>query len=129
MRFWIVLAAVFGGGSVAMGAFAAHGLEGSLPGGRIDWMDTASLYAMVHALALLGVAWLSERRGGFAIHLAGAGFTVGVILFSGGLYVAALTDLRQIMPVVPLGGLAFLAGWAALLVVGLRRPPDQVIRR
>ncbi len=122
MRFWIALAAVFGGTSVAMGAFAAHGLQGALAGERIDWLETASNYAMAHALALLGVAWLSERRGGFAIHVAGAGFAVGVILFSGGLYLAALADLRDIMPVVPLGGMAFLAGWAALLVAGLRRP-------
>jgi len=129
MRLWVVLAAILGGTAVAMGAFAAHGLEARLPSERIGWVETGSLYAMVHALALLGVAWLAERRGGLAVHLAGAGFLAGAVLFSGGLYAAALAGLLQVMPLVPLGGGAFLLGWTALLVAGLRRPhPDTAPR-
>lgn len=97
-------AVIFAG--IALGAFGAHGLEDRLEAtGRVDNWETATLYHLVHALAMFIVATTHPRALGFFWFLA------GIILFSGSLYALALTDYTKLGAITPLGGTAFLIGW------------------
>ena len=113
-RVWLGGGAINGFIAVAMGAFAAHGLKDRLAPDALDWVHTGSTYEMWHALALIGVALLASRGSAKALGFAGWSFLVGCVLFSGSLYLLALGGWRGFAFVTPLGGAAFLIGWAAL---------------
>lgn len=83
------------------------------PGGSATW-DTAVQYHLVHALALCLVGGLMQHRSGNLLRVAGWAFGIGVLLFSGSLYVLALDGPRGFGPITPLGGVAFIIGWIAL---------------
>jgi uncharacterized membrane protein YgdD (TMEM256/DUF423 family) len=100
--------------AVALGAFAAHGLKDSLPADRLAVFETAVRYHMFHSLALLATAWAASRWHSVAIRTAGWLFVAGIVIFSGSLYVLALSGVRAWGAVTPLGGFAFLGGWALL---------------
>jgi uncharacterized membrane protein YgdD (TMEM256/DUF423 family) len=124
-RIFIILSGLLGFTAVALGAFGAHGLRShleALPDGvkRLEWWNTAAHYHLVHALALAATAWLVHRGAGAAAQVAGWSFVVGVTLFSGSLYVMAVTGQSKLGAITPIGGLFFLAGWAAVVVAGLR---------
>jgi uncharacterized membrane protein YgdD (TMEM256/DUF423 family) len=109
-KLWIRLAALSGLISVAAGAFAAHGVADAAPR---DWLRTGANYEAIHALAVLAVAALfpaGARRAAWPPPL----FLLGSLLFSGSLYAMALGAPRWLGAVTPLGGLLFMAGWAAL---------------
>jgi len=110
------LGGLFGFLAVAAGAFGAHGLRGRLSPDLLAVFETAARYQMYHALALVAVALLLERRtaGAAAMRAAGWCFVAGIVLFSGSLYTLALTGAGWWGAVTPLGGLAFLAGWLCL---------------
>lgn len=111
---WLLLAAINGFLAVAAGAFGAHGLQGRLDAHALSLFETAARYHMAHALAM-GLAALAGRGGANAAAAAAAAlFLVGILLFSGSLYALALTGARGLAFVTPFGGIAFLAGWAAL---------------
>ena len=118
---WIKIAAIAGATGVVLGAFGAHGLERTLSPERLEVWTTAVEYHLLHAVALLAVA-LFERATGAPIRWAASGFTAGIALFSGSLYLLALDGPRWLGPVTPLGGLCFIAGWLAL--VRLAAAPD-----
>jgi uncharacterized membrane protein YgdD (TMEM256/DUF423 family) len=99
---------------VVAGAFAAHGLKDHLTAHQFDIWETGARYHMYQSLALLGVAWAATRWPGRAVDLAGWLFVAGVVLFSGSLYLLAVTDVKVLGAITPLGGLCFLVGWAAL---------------
>jgi uncharacterized membrane protein YgdD (TMEM256/DUF423 family) len=121
VRFWIVSAAVNGFAAVALGAFGAHGLRERLEAHqRTGTWETAVVYEMFHALALLAVAWLASRDPAAATHAAGWCFLIGIVLFSGSLYALCLTNVRVLGAITPFGGVLFLAGWVLLAVAGLR---------
>ena len=105
---------------VALGAFAAHGLKARLAPELVATFETGVRYQLTHALALLAVAWALGRWSGTAALAAGWLFVAGTVLFCGSLYVLALGGPRWLGPVTPLGGLAFLAGWACLAWAALR---------
>lgn len=112
---------------VALGAFGAHGLTArlaSLAAGegpvRLEWWKTAAHYHLVHALALGLAAVLAGSRQGRAPSVAGIAFGIGIVLFSGSLYTMTLTGVRVLGAVTPLGGVAFLVGWVALGLAGVR---------
>lgn len=112
---WLLVAAGFGFAAVALGAFGAHGLDDRLgPYERGIW-ETATQYLMFHvgALAVTGLINSFSETRGFAI--AGIAFTAGNLLFSGSLYALALTHHRWLGAVTPVGGLAYLVGWASLV--------------
>ena len=111
MNGWLVVAAVNGFLAVAAGAFGAHGLRGQYDPQSMSVFETVALYHMFHALAI-GIAALALR--GAATNWAAWFFLVGIVLFCGSLYLLALTGVRGHDIVTPFGGLAFLAGWAAL---------------
>lgn len=100
---------------MAARAFGTHALRASLEAsGRFDTYETALQYHLIHALALLGAAWVAERYPGRWSTWAGWLLTAGVILFSGSLYILAIGNLSFMGAVAPLGGTCLLAGWAAL---------------
>jgi uncharacterized membrane protein YgdD (TMEM256/DUF423 family) len=118
-RFLLLASAINGFLAVVLGAFGAHGLRAkldALPDGaqRLGYWHTASQYHLVHALALGLAAWAAERTLGRGAVVAGYAWLVGIVLFSGSLYLMTLTGVRALGAVTPFGGLAFLVGWAAL---------------
>lgn len=121
-RICIVLAAANGLIAVAAGAFAAHGLKPRLSPDMLAIFETAARYQMYHALAMLAAAVLargaSARSGWFAA--ASGAFQAGIVVFSGSLYVLALSGVRAWGAVTPIGGAAFLLGWLLLAVAAWR---------
>jgi uncharacterized membrane protein YgdD (TMEM256/DUF423 family) len=114
-RTFIIIAAIIGFLGVAFGAFGTHGLAATFEAnGRAGTFDTATQYQMVHALTLLAVAWLESKSPNRLLRWAGYLFIVGVVLFSGSLYILSIFDVRIMGAVAPLGGAAFLGGWALL---------------
>jgi uncharacterized membrane protein YgdD (TMEM256/DUF423 family) len=112
----LVIAAVAGASGVALGAFGAHGLRSRLDEAALAIWHTAVLYHLIHALALLALV-LFGRATGKSVTLPAQLFAIGIVLFSGSLYLLALTGSRWLGPVTPLGGVAFLAGWLSLLLL------------
>lgn len=117
--FW-VLGSLFAFLAVAAGAFGAHALREIVPQSLLSIFETGARYQMYHALALLAVAWAAERRPGRAIHAAGWFFTVGILLFSGSLYILSISGVLWLGAVTPIGGVAFLIGWALVALGGWR---------
>jgi uncharacterized membrane protein YgdD (TMEM256/DUF423 family) len=119
------LSGVYGFLAVAFGAFGAHGLRGILSdvedaAVRLDWWETAARYHLVHALAILGCAWLASRGPGRAARVGGVAFALGALVFSGTLYAMALGAPRWLGAVTPLGGVALLVGWACVVGAAVR---------
>ncbi len=114
LRTFLMLAAFFGFTGVALGAFAAHGLKGRLTPEYLAIFQTGVLYQLIHALAIFGVAVLATHIQGRLVTYAGISFTLGIVLFSGSLYVLTLTGFSKLGIVTPFGGLFFLIGWAIL---------------
>lgn len=135
---WLRIGAISGFLSVALGAFGAHSLRdrfkvtesdsfATRTGNQrmLENFETAARYQMYHALAIGAVALLAiHGKSGGAVSVAGWGFLVGTVLFSGSLYVLVLTGQKWLGAITPLGGVSFLIGWLALAVAasGPSRP-------
>src|SRR5262245_55536052 len=118
MNLWLLLAAANGFLAVAAGAFGAHALQAALDAPALQTFETAARYHMYHALAMgLAALALRERPGA---RVAAALFLAGIVLFAGSLYALALSGVRALGAVTPFGGVAFLAGWAALGYAALK---------
>ena len=114
MRLWLALAAVNGALAVAAGAFGAHGLKAILTPDMLAVFETGARYQMYHALAM-GLAAIAGARWAPGLFLA------GIIVFSGSLYLLALSGMTWLGAITPLGGVLFLAGWICFCVSALRR--------
>ncbi|OFZ22815.1 MAG: hypothetical protein A2X94_11975 [Bdellovibrionales bacterium GWB1_55_8] len=115
MNRWILVGAASGFFTVAFGAFGAHALSQHLSQKGLQIYQTAVQYQMFHSLALIGFGlWASQNSTiqGFPA-LAGWFFASGILLFSGSLYALAITEIRTLGMITPIGGLFFLAGWIA----------------
>jgi uncharacterized membrane protein YgdD (TMEM256/DUF423 family) len=124
-RTFLLLAGLNGFLAVALGAFGAHGLKARLAsladaGQRLEWWQTAAHYHLGHALALAVAAYVAARAPGAGAQVAGFAFVAGIVLFCGSLYAMTLSGVRVLGAVTPLGGLAFLVGWGALVVAAWR---------
>ena len=134
-RFALLASGCSGFLAVALGAFGAHGLKTRLEpladgAKRLEWWTTAAHYQVVHALALGLVAYLVATvaaRGGSStpLQIAAISFVVGTVLFSGSLYLMTLTGIRALGAITPLGGLAFLVGWACIVVAAWKLSPGS----
>ncbi len=112
--------------AVAMGAFGAHALRGRISADSLAIYHTGAQYHLFHALALLLVALLSERLAAQRLCAwCGWLFLAGILLFSGSLYALAITGVRVLGAITPLGGLCFLAAWAVLTMAALRSSPAK----
>jgi uncharacterized membrane protein YgdD (TMEM256/DUF423 family) len=115
-RPWIVIAGLAGALSVALGAMAAHAVEPE----TAARMATAARYLMWHTLALLAVAWLVTGPAARWALWAGRLFVAGQVFFCGALMLSTVPALAGVGIVVPVGGIAFIAGWLCLAMAGLR---------
>jgi uncharacterized membrane protein YgdD (TMEM256/DUF423 family) len=117
---FLLIGAVAGFIGVGFGAFGAHGLKERISPEMLTVFETGARYQMYHAFAILIVALALARADGWLVRTAGWLFTAGIVLFSGSLYLLAVTGVTILGAITPLGGLAFLAGWACLIVAALR---------
>lgn len=108
---WVTTGAILGALGVALGAFGAHGLREAVTAERLEVFETAVRYHLIHAVALVLAGIAGAPRAGWA-------FLVGVLLFSGSLYLLVLTGTRWLGAVTPVGGLFFILGWVFLAVYG-----------
>lgn len=122
---WILVAALSGAISIAIGAFAAHGLDLSTEAGRKsrEWLQTGSQYQIIHALAIMGVIVLvrSAMLNAPVALVAQCLFLVGSVLFPGALYALAFGGPRWMGAVAPIGGTAFILGWVSLALAALTK--------
>ncbi|MBW4572856.1 MAG: DUF423 domain-containing protein [Tolypothrix carrinoi HA7290-LM1] len=116
-QIFLSIGAIFGGLSVAGGAFASHALRDKISDRSLEIFETAARYQMYHALALLLVALLLsiyQQSPPPTLLASGWLFIIGIALFSGSLYALSLTNVKILGAIAPLGGAAFIAGWGAL---------------
>jgi len=106
---WTAVAAIFLALAVALGAFGAHGLRGRIDDYSMNVYDRAVFYHFVHALGLLMVSFMPRLSA-----VVGWLLVAGMVLFSGSLYVLAITGVRTLGAVTPFGGIAFIAAWVLL---------------
>ncbi len=122
MKLWLTLGALSGFLAVAFGAFGAHGLANRATPEELNAFEIGARYHMYHALALIVVAWLASQGESALVSTAGWAFMAGIVLFSGSLYVLGITGSRALALATPLGGVAFLIGWACLIARALKIP-------
>lgn len=117
LKLAFAFAAFSGLTAVVLGAFASHGLRGALEARLLHAFETGVTYQMSHSIVLLVVLVLIEQWGKhWALVYASGFYVAGILLFSGSLYLLALTGMKWLGPVTPIGGLALIVGWALLLV-------------
>ncbi len=122
-RAFTTTGAVLAGLAVAAGAFGAHLLRNRLAPTDLAIYETAARYQMYHSLALLLAGVMPARRSPRILRAGCRLFLAGILLFSGSLYALALSGQSWLGALTPLGGAAFLAGWACLALAVLREPP------
>jgi len=123
-RKFLVVASVFGFTGVALGAFAAHTLKSTISSDMLSVFDTGVRYQMYHTFALFVVSWFLHVQENRKLTMAAWLFVAGVILFSGSLYVLAMTSIESFGFVTPVGGLCFLGGWCLAVLGFLQENPE-----
>ena len=121
-RTFFIIGSILAGLAVILGAFGAHGLKNLVAPELIDTWEKAVRYQIVHALALLILAWAISHwpQGANLWVLGGWLFLAGVVLFSGSLYLLVLSGIKWLGAITPLGGVAFGIGWLCLLMAAWR---------
>jgi len=121
-RTFFALGSLFAGLGVALGAFGAHALRGRVADDLLATFETGVRYQVYHALALFAVVFALTRWANTTLPtVAGWLFVAGIVIFSGSLYVLALSGIRWLGAITPLGGVAFIAGWICLMVAAWRQ--------
>jgi uncharacterized membrane protein YgdD (TMEM256/DUF423 family) len=120
-KFWIKIAGIYGVFGVATGAFGAHALKGKLPPELFTVFETGSRYCLVHAVALLAVGILSAIQPSIQIDRSGWCFTLGIAIFSGTLWILAITGQRWLGAITPIGGGFLILGWFMLFWAGMTK--------
>ena len=124
---FLLAGSVLGAVAVVLGAFGAHGLKQVVPAETVQTFQTGVQYQMYHAIALLITGILYERFSNKLIKLAGSFFIIGILLFSGSLYLLTLlkateaVGLSKIGIITPVGGLCFILGWLSLFAGMLKK--------
>jgi uncharacterized membrane protein YgdD (TMEM256/DUF423 family) len=118
MNRWLILGSISGFLAVAFGAFGAHGLTGVVDEHAIEVFKTGAQYQMYHALALIALGPVTAKNPSQAL-VPGYAFVVGTALFSGSLYLMAVTGAKWLGAITPIGGVSFMVGWASLAYLAL----------
>ncbi|GGI44131.1 membrane protein [Paenibacillus marchantiophytorum] len=123
MKLFLLLGSLNAFLSVALGAFGAHSLKQKLTPDQLDVFQTGVHYHMIHAIALILIALLSDKlvNSSSLVQASGWAIFIGIILFSGSLYALSITGLKIFGPITPLGGLSFLVGWVLLAVAAFKQ--------
>ncbi|MCE0493050.1 DUF423 domain-containing protein [Vibrio salinus] len=124
-RYFLSVGAFFGATGVILGAFAAHGLKGALSPYLLDVFKTGVFYQLIHSIALILACVLSFMTSGNPeaqkyFNRSGFCFTIGILCFSGSLYLLAMTGVKWFGPVTPVGGLFFIIGWIMILIAAFK---------
>ena len=119
-RWWLFIGSVAGFLGVAGGAFGAHALKSRLSEQMLANFETGTRYLLAHAVALLVVGVLAGREGVGDLRWAGYSFTFGMVVFTGSLWLMALTSTRWLGAITPIGGTALIVGWIALALAAFR---------
>src|SRR5574341_1930565 len=114
-RFFFTSGAVAALIALALGAFGSHYLRTNLSAEMLEIFEIGVRYQMYHALGLIAVAWATSRWPENNLNPAGWAFIIGIVVFSGSLYLLSITGIRWFGAITPVGGLAFLLGWAILV--------------
>ena len=117
---WFATGSILCGLGVILGAFGAHGLRERLTPEMLVVFETGVRYLLIHGLGLLAIAWAVSRWPDTYVNIAGYLFVAGILIFSGSLYVLAMTGIRWLGAITPLGGVCLIIGWG-LLAVGVLR--------
>ena len=120
-RLFVMFGAVSGAIGVGAGAFGAHALRTRLEPRMLEVFETGARYQLIHAVAMIAAAWVVTRFPGSWATASGWLFLVGTVCFSGSLYAMALTDVRALGAITPIGGVCFIAGWVCLALAANRR--------
>lgn len=120
MKLFIILGALNGFIAVALGAFGAHGLEGKIPDKYLETWQTAVQYQMFHALGLLVLGLLAGKIDSPLINWSGWLMLIGIILFSGSLFVLSVTQIKVLGAITPLGGVSFLVAWVLMIIAAYK---------
>ncbi len=121
---WLLLGSIAGFVGVGLGAFGAHALKARLSPELLTIFETGVRYQMYHALALLAVGFAAPLIGAPSARRSGLAFSFGILIFSGTLYVLALSGLRWLGAVTPVGGVLLLFGWLNLVTAFGRRETE-----
>ncbi len=116
----ILLGAGFCGLSVVIGAFVAHSLKGKLSDYGVSIFDKALFYHVFHALAILFISILKYNISELSLNVCVILFSFGIILFSGSLYILAVTNMKWLGMITPIGGVMFILGWSLLFIKVLK---------
>ena len=119
-RTWLLTGSIAGALGVAGGAFGAHALKSRLNADMLANFETGTRYLLVHAVALLVVGVLAQRSDARSLRGAGGAFSFGMLIFTGTLWVLALSGMRWLGAITPIGGTALIVGWVALAVAAAR---------
>lgn len=114
MKLFLIIGAIFGFLAVSLGAFGAHGLEGKISDKALKNWEKAVHYQMFHTMALFFVGLLMDKIQGTSLVTAGWFFIIGILLFSGSLYLYSTTGQKFLAMITPFGGVSFLIGWIFL---------------
>ncbi|MGG3476307.1 DUF423 domain-containing protein [Peribacillus frigoritolerans] len=120
MKLFIILGALNGFIAVALGAFGAHGLEGKIPDKYLETWQTAVQYQMFHAVGLLVIGLLAGKIASPLINWSGWLMLIGIILFSGSLFVLSVTQIKVLGAITPLGGISFLVAWVLMIIAAYK---------
>ncbi|MEZ0327072.1 MAG: DUF423 domain-containing protein [Fimbriimonas sp.] len=119
-RTFIFLGGLFGALAVGLGAFGAHGLKGTVDAQGLATWQTAAHYHLIHAVMLVVIGVLRGHTRSKAVRAAGWFFLIGIVIFSGSLYLLVTTDNKWLGAVTPLGGLLLITGWLCLAAAGVK---------
>lgn len=120
MKLFIILGALNGFIAVALGAFGAHGLEGKIPDKYLETWQTAVQYQMFHAVGLLVLGLIAGKIDSPLINWSGWLMLIGIILFSGSLFVLSVTQIKVLGAITPLGGVSFLVAWVLMIIAAYK---------
>ncbi|MFJ7639630.1 DUF423 domain-containing protein [Peribacillus sp. NPDC097264] len=120
MKLFIILGALNAFIAVALGAFGAHGLEGKIPDKYLATWNTAVDYQMFHAAGLLVIGLLAGKITSPLINWSGWMMFIGIIIFSGSLFVLSVTQIKVLGAITPIGGVSFLAAWILMIIAAYK---------
>lgn len=120
MKLFIILGAVHAFIAVALGAFGAHGLEGKIPDKYLATWNTAVDYQMFHAAGLLVIGLLAGKISSPLINWSGWLMFIGILIFSGSLFVLSVTQIKVLGAITPIGGVSFLAAWVLMVIAAYK---------
>lgn len=116
-NFWIVIGGIFGFTAVVLGAFGAHSLRDVLNKEMLEIYKTGVLYHLIHSVIIVSIGLLGNNK----FNLSAWFLSIGIILFSGSLYVYSISEIKFFAIITPIGGISFLIGWLLIIISAIKK--------